>query len=157
MELACKLCLILYSNLHKFRRESHVGVIVCISNVCIISAQAIAVTCHSNMSHISYSEYSLHLFRPTAQLSLQKWHGIQNQRKRWDFQELKGLPKPNQDGTPESIVQHMDHLFKQLWVSVCLCVRVYVTLFIAKIVAFRGSWLRSKASCAKHSLGREAP
>ena len=36
-------------------------------------------------------------------------------------------------------------------------VRVYVTLFIAKIVAFCGSWLRGKLSCAKHSLGRGAP
>ena len=77
MELACKLCLILYSNLHKFRRESHVGVIVCISNVCIISAQAIAVTCHSNMSHIylilwilfaSFQTYSLAISPKVA------WH-----------------------------------------------------------------------------------
>ena len=32
-----------------------------------------------------------------------------------------------------------------------------VTLVIAKIVAFCGSWLRGKASCKKHSLGRGAP
>ena len=118
MELACKLCLILYSNLHKFRRESHVGVIVCISNVCIISAQAIAVTCHSNMSHISYSEYSLHLFRPTAQLSLQKWLGIQNQRKRLDFQKLKGLGWDTRVNCPAygSYVNNMQS--HQNWVAV---------------------------------------
>ena len=56
----------------------------------------------------------------------------------------------------ELFINHF-YLFKQLWVSVRLFVSMYVTLFIKKIVAFWVSWLRGKASCAKHSLGRGAP
>ena len=49
----------------------------------------------------------------------------------------------------QSSTRNNNYLFKQLWVSV----RSYVTLFIAEIVAFCGSWLKGKANCAKHSLG----